>query len=64
MLRTESKSSFNCWYTVNFINSAFEVVSGEVEADKDDSSSSSSEKGVMKLLSLTSRPIKQVHVSK
>ncbi len=63
MLHTESKSSFNCWYTVNFINSVFEVVSGEVEADKEDSSSSS-EKGVMKLLSLTSRPIKQVHVSK
>lgn len=61
MLRTESKSSFNCWYTVNFINSAFEVVSGEVEADKEDSSS---EKGVMKLLSPSSRPIKQVHASK
>ncbi len=44
MLHTESKSSFYCWYTVSFINSAFEVVSGEVEADKGDSSS---EKSVM-----------------
>lgn len=40
MLHMESKSSSQCWYKDNFINSAFDGVSGEVGADKGDSSSS------------------------
>lgn len=54
-------SSFYCRCKVNFINSAFEVVSGEGGADKADSGGGG---GVMKLLGRASGPIKQVHDTK
>lgn len=62
VLHTESeKAAFTAGVQAIFTNSAFEVVSGEVEADRADSSGARS---VMKLLSPASRPIKQVHASK
>lgn len=63
----EMNSSFYCRCKVNFINSAFEVVSGEGgrgQITQIAAAAAAAASGVMKLLGPASGPIKQVHDSK